>query len=235
VLETGELAVTPLEAYQQHGEGERAVVFCATIEHADLVAAEFIAAGISAEAVHGKLKADDRKQRLGRLASGVTRVICNVFVLTEGWDLPAVSVCILARKPQHAGTYLQMVGRVLRPSPSKTGATLLDLCGSSLQHGPPEMDREYTLDGKGIRKTEREPIRQCPHCGGVFMSPADGICPQCGMKLPFKAAKTPTSTGVGLVEAKAAVDQLLLNLRAAARRHSSGWVERAHAAIGGSR
>jgi len=235
VLDAAELATTPLQAYQQHGEGDRAVIFCATVDHAERTAEEFIAAGVPAEAVHGKLGADERKQRLGRLASGQTRVICNVFVLTEGWDLPAVAVCVLARKPQFAGTYLQMVGRVLRPAPGKSTATLLDLCGSSLAHGPPEMDRTYTLDGKGIAAVKREPIRQCPHCGGVFMQTADGMCPQCGMKLPFKKVKAPESVGVGLVESKGAVDQLLLNLRAAARRHSDGWVERAHQAIGGRR
>ncbi len=239
-LDTGELAVSPLEAYRQHGNGERAVIFCASIEHADQVAAEMTAAGIATDVVHGKLRPDVRKDRLARLARGELRAICNVFVLTEGWDLPAVSVCILARKPQHAGTYLQMVGRVLRPAPGKSSAVLLDLGGSSLQHGPPEMERVFTLDGKGISKVEREQIRQCPSCGAVFQFIAivDGACPSCGCSLPKRVTQPPRAVGVGLVERTGeVVDQLLVNLRAVAQRtrRSADWVTKAYAAIGGVR
>lgn len=234
-LDTGKLAVSPLQAYQQHADGKRAVVFCTTVEHAEAVAQEMTAADVPTAAVHGELRADIRTERLEALLHGSLRCITNVHVLTEGWDMPEVAVCILMRKPQHAGTYLQMVGRVLRPATGKTGATLLDLCGSSLEHGPPELARKYTLDGRGISRGDREAIRQCPHCGGVFLSRAviDGACPQCGAVLPVRESKQPTVTGVGLVEGRAAVDQLLLNLRAVAKRtrRSAEWAERAAAAI----
>lgn len=235
VLDAGKLAVSPLTAYQQHAEGQRAVVFCGTVERAEAIAAEMTAAGVPTATIHGNLPAKTRAERLAALLAGDLRCVANVHVLTEGWDMPEVEVCILERKPQHAGTYLQMVGRVLRPAAGKTSAKLLDLCGSSLEHGPPELARKYTLDGKGISKTERDAIRQCPHCGGVFLARAatDGTCPQCGMALPVRPMKQPTVTGIGLVEGKAAVDQLLINLRAVAKRtrRGDGWAERAAAAI----
>lgn len=235
MLDAGKLAVSPLQAYQQHAEGQRAVVFCGTVERAEAVAAEMTNGGVPTAVVHGALGAEKREKRLAALLTGELRCIANVHVLTEGWDMPEVAVCILERKPQHVGTYLQMVGRILRPAEGKTSATLLDLCGSSLEHGPPELERKYTLDGKGISKANREAIRQCPHCGGVFLARAasDGACPQCGMTLPVREQKKPTVTGVGLVEGKAAVDQLLLNLRAVAKRtrRSQEWAERAAAAI----
>lgn len=234
-LDTGKLALSPLTAYQQHAEGQRAVVFCGTVDRAEAVAKEMSDAGVPSAVVHGGLAAAVRAERLGALLAGTIRCVTNVHVLTEGWDMPEVEVCILERKPQHAGTYLQMVGRVLRPAPGKTSAKLLDLCGSSLEHGPPELARKYTLDGKGISKTNRDAIRQCPHCGGVFLSEAvlEGVCPQCGMMLPRREVKAPIVTGIGLVEGKAVVDQLLLNLRAVAKRtrRSVEWVDRAHAAI----
>lgn len=234
-LDTGRLAVSPLSAYQQHAEGQRAVIFCVTVEHAEVTAQEMTAAGVPTAAVHGELPATERTKRLSRLLSGELKAIANVHVLTEGWDMPEVSVCILMRKPQHAGTYLQMVGRVLRPSAGKSSATLLDLCGSSIEHGPPELEHRYTLDGKGISKTDRDLIRQCATCGGVFLAKAaaDGMCPQCGVVLPVRPVKQPTVTGVGLVEGREAVDTLLVNLRAVARRtrREPEWAERAAAAI----
>jgi DNA repair protein RadD len=232
-LESRQLALSPVAAYQQHGNGERAVIFCVTVEHAEAVAAEMNAAGIPTGIVHGSLASDERRQTLTRLRTGDLRAVVNVHVLTEGWDEPAVSVCIMTRKPQHVGTFLQMVGRVLRPAPGKTSAILLDLAGSSLEHGSPEMDREYSLDGKGISKADRQAIRQCTACGGVFLA-GPQACPACGAVLPARPVKQPKVTGVGLVEASGrVVDQLLLNLRAVAKRtrRDGQWVDRAHAAI----
>lgn len=238
VLENGELAVSPLQAYQEHGNGETAVIFCVSKKHAHTVADEMNAADIPCGVVHGSLASKERAETLSRLQRGELKAVANVYVLTEGWDEPCVSICILARKPQHPGTYLQMIGRVLRPHPGKEFARLLDITGASLEHGPPEMERKYTLDGKGISKVERDAIRQCLSCGAVFLAGPDA-CPSCGVELPKRPRKEPKVLGVGLVEqnGKAPVDQLLLNLRAVAKRtrRDDAWVERARVAIGGVR
>jgi hypothetical protein len=149
--------------------------------------------------VHGEQPADERADVLRRFRAGELDAVANVFVLSEGFDDPAVSVCILARKPAHAGTFLQMVGRVLRPAPGKTHATLVDLCGSVFGHGPPDLEREYSLDGEAISGVAREAIRQCPTCGGVF---AAGVtaCPLCGEALPVKEMALPRSVGTGVSE-----------------------------------
>jgi DNA repair protein RadD len=198
-LETGKMALDPVEAYQKHGEGQRAVVFCVTVEHAEKCAENMNAAGIRTGIIHGKLSADTRKQTLAALDSGSLDAITSCHVLTEGWDSPRVAVCILARKPQHTGLYLQMAGRVLRPSPGKTHATLIDLCGSVHDHGPPDLEREYSLGGKGISKPDRDLIRQCPACGGVFRA-GPLMCPLCGAELPSRKIVLPESCGIGVIE-----------------------------------
>lgn len=208
VLESGELALSPAEAYAQHGRGERAVIFCSTVEQAGETADELTASGVPCAVVHGTMR--DRATTLARFRTGELRAIANVHVLTEGWDDPGVSVCILARKFGHAGTFLQAVGRVLRPAPGKTHASLVDLCGSVLQHGTPDAERAYSLDGKAIAAVDREAIRQCSTCGAVFLA-ADvaagegdvAACPQCGVALPARARKEPKSIGVGVAEVPA--------------------------------
>lgn|SRR5512139_1527488 len=197
-LDTAQLALDPVGAYQQHGAGQRAIVFCVTVEHARQVAADFNAAGIVSDLVVGTSPAQQRADTLTRFASGEIRALVNVNVLTEGFDDPPVAVCILARKPQHAGTFLQMAGRVLRPAPGKTQATLIDLCGSVHEHGVPALDREYSLDGKAITGAKRDAIRQCPTCGAVFL--AAPTCPECGAELPRRPAELPRITGVGVVD-----------------------------------
>lgn len=233
VLENGQLAVSPAHAYLEHGKGERAVIFCADRKHAALVAEEMNAAGIPTGVVHGQLGNKERASTLERLRTGELRAVANVYVLTEGWDEPSVSVCILAKKPGAVSTYLQMIGRVLRPAPGKTEARLLDLAGASLEHGPPEMERVYSLDGEGISKVNRENIRQCLACGAVFKA-GPRACPMCGEMPGGKPFDPPRAVGVGLVERSGeVVDQLLVNLRAVARRarRDEAWVGKAYQAI----
>lgn len=198
-LDAKHIAVSPLEAYQRYAPGTRAVIFCVTVDHAQRVAAEMNAGGVRTAVVHGGMGREARARTLGDLDAGRIDAVSSIGVLTEGWDSPGVATCILARKPQHTGLYLQMVGRVLRPHPGKTHATLIDLCGSVHDHGPPDMDREYTLDGRGISKVDREAIRQCMSCGAVFrVGPAS--CPVCGVEMPRREVALPTALGVDLVD-----------------------------------
>jgi DNA repair protein RadD len=199
VLESKHIAQSPAQAYQRLGNGDRAVIFCVTVEHARKVADEMESIGVRCGVVHGEMSKQDRKATLDALATGSLRAVASIGVLTEGWDCPTVAVCMLARKPQHAGLYLQMVGRVLRPAPGKTHATLIDLCGSVHDHGPPDMEREYTLDGKGISKVDKTAIRQCVTCGGVFKA-GPFVCPLCGAALPTRSLALPTAAGVELVD-----------------------------------
>lgn len=195
VLDAQRTALTPAEAYAQYGDGQRAVIFVGNRDDA----AAIVPTIPNSRVVHGQM---NKRDRAAALTDPSVRVLINVHVLTEGWDDPATAVCILARKAGHAGTFLQMVGRVLRPAPGKQHATLVDLCGSSLIHGTPDIDREYSLDGNGIRRADdRLPIRQCPACGAVFVSAE--ACPECGRSLTAAERKPLRSTGIGVAEVAA--------------------------------
>ena len=68
------------------------------------------------------------------------------MVLTEGWDSPEVSRCILARPTKKMGLYRQMIGRVLRPTKGKPDAIILDHSGAVFRHGFAEDRVDWTLD-----------------------------------------------------------------------------------------
>lgn len=198
-LDAGKLAISPLEAYQRFGEGRRAVVFCASVKHAADTAAELHAAGVPAGVIHGKLSEPQRDAALAALRAGEIRVVANVDVLTEGTDIPELAVCILARRFRHAGGMLQAGGRVLRPAAEKPYASLVDLCGSVLEHGTLDADREYTLDGRGIRSVDRLALRQCTTCGSVFGA-GPTACTFCGTVLPVRPRPEPRVVGAKLGE-----------------------------------
>src|SRR3990167_9073225 len=70
------------------------VVFCSTVDHADHVCAAFVAAGIAAMVVSGEVPGGERRRILDLYDRDEIQVICNVAVLTEGWDHQPTS-CIV--------------------------------------------------------------------------------------------------------------------------------------------
>jgi DNA repair protein RadD len=174
-----DLAQHPVDAYKRHAPGKSCIVFARSVELAKQYAAEFTEAGHAAEAIEANTPASVRADIIDRFKRGETRVLVNVFVLTEGFDAPATEVCIIARGCSYTATFLQMVGRVLRPAPGKTAAILIDLAGVSHSHGLPTEDRTYSLDGKqAISSTGA--LRVCPACGLCYAPTGDRACPGCG-------------------------------------------------------
>ena len=172
------LAKEPLAAYREYAAGKSCIVFTRTIEAADKLAAEFTAAGYPSECISADTPALTRAEHIDSFKAGELRVLTCVFTLTEGFDHPATEACLLARGCQHTGTYLQMVGRVLRPAPGKTEALVIDLPGVSWIHGIPTEDRQYRLDGKSISSSAA--LRVCPECGYTWEPNGSSQCPSCG-------------------------------------------------------
>lgn len=185
------VAQDPVSAWQQHAQGKSTVVFCRNVAHGEEVAEAFKAAGARAAFIDNKTPVILRKRALDNFQEGHLDVLVNVFVLTEGWDAPRAEVCILARSCGSAGMFLQIVGRVLRPAPGKERALLLDLSGAVHLHGLPDDDREYSLDGKGIRAKKKASLRQCRLCGRIGR-PTDAVC-ACGFAWPLP--EPPSVTG----------------------------------------
>jgi len=150
-LKGTELAQDPVDAWMAMAPDRQGFLFGGRVAECHEYASRLREAGITAEVIAGDTPSQDRDRHLRDFRAGKVQVLCSVYVLTEGVDVPAAEVCMLARGCQHAGTYLQMAGRVLRPSPGKTEALLLDLTGVSWVHGLPTDDREYALDGRAIK------------------------------------------------------------------------------------
>lgn len=197
-LDVKQVALDPVSAYQRHGEGERAIVFCTSVKHAQITSAEFNAAGIASAVIDGTMADGLRRATLARHRRGDLRVLCSIGVLTEGYDDPGVTVAILARGFGHPGLYLQCCGRVLRPFPGKTKAIIIDLVGSSWEHGTPDWEgRTYSLDGEAIKvDIPRDKIKQCKVCGAIFA--AGRPCPN-GCAQPAMPFAPPVNLGIGLV------------------------------------
>lgn len=145
-----DLAVGVVEGWRTCSEGSRAFVFCARVDIAYAEAQAFRDAGVPAGTIEAETPKAERDDLLARFRRGTLRVLTNVNTLTEGVDVPEARTVILARAFGHVGSYLQAVGRVLRPAKDKPDAILVDLTGTSIDHGLPTDDRTYALTGRAI-------------------------------------------------------------------------------------
>lgn len=170
--------------YKTHAMGKRCVVMCVSIKHAEHVAEQYLAAGVSAGVIEGTMTGVQRDKMLADFAAGSLMVICNVQLLVEGVDIPMIEVVQWLRPTQSLVVWMQGNGRGLRPSEGKDGLIIFDHVGNCLRHGLPDDDREWSLEGKekGKRKAAAEDevnIKQCTSCYAVFR-PGPQTCPSCG-------------------------------------------------------
>jgi superfamily II DNA or RNA helicase len=185
-MNTAGLVGDIVEHWHKYGESRRTIAFAVDVAHSVAIRNQFLGAGVPAEHLDGETPIPERAAILARLASGKTKVVSNCMVLTEGWDMPAVGCCILARPTKQMGLFRQMVGRVLRSADGKQTAVILDHSGAVFRHGLPEDRVEWTLDVDGRataptherRKTGKEPaLRECPSCKAIMVKPP---CHHCG-------------------------------------------------------
>lgn len=167
-----------VETWQRLAGNQITVGFATSIKHSQALTERFVSAGIAAEHLDGGTPAEERRAVLDRLRSGQTRVLWNVGVLCEGWDLPSLAVCILARPTKSQGLVLQQVGRVMRPYPGKI-PMILDHAGNVARHGDPTDDIEFSLTDKIKKKRGEAPLRNCPECFCVCLASL-AECPECG-------------------------------------------------------
>lgn len=125
---------TRLEAVVTHllDSGHRSVlVFTRFVREARQLAARIPDAAV----VSAETPADERARILWKFKKGLLRVVTNCGVLTTGFDYPELSTVVLARPTMSLGLYYQMVGRVIRPHPSKPAAHVIDLVGLMKRFG----------------------------------------------------------------------------------------------------
>jgi superfamily II DNA or RNA helicase len=165
---------------QRLAPNERTIVFAVDREHGQALTKRF---GAKAEYLDGETPSELRKAILARLAKGVTQVVVNVDVLSEGIDIPSVKCIALCRPTKSLTRYLQQVGRGARMYKGKR-PIILDHAGNIWRHGFPEVPRAWSLNGRekgeGLGNVA---ARLCPECSALNALAARE-CVECGAEMP---------------------------------------------------
>ena len=137
-------------------------------------------------AVHfdGDTPKKERKQIIEEFRKGTIRILLNVDLVGEGFNVPDCDCCILLRPTQSLCLYIQQSMRCMRYKEGKK-ALIIDMVGNCFRHGLPDEDREWSLKEKpkltnnnGAR-TGDVLCRECSNCLRVYRG-TDPICPYCG-------------------------------------------------------
>lgn len=116
----------------------------------------------SCAVVTGSTPKRDRDEILENFKLGCIDVLVNVGVLTTGFDYPELDTVVMARPTMSLALYYQILGRGIRPHPSKDSTWFVDLCGNIKRFGRVEdlhlaepTPGEYIITGNidgGIRQ-----------------------------------------------------------------------------------
>jgi DNA repair protein RadD len=157
-------------------------VFCAGVDHANKVADRLRGlVGIHAvECLTGETSKQDRERITDAFKCGHIKYLCNVNVLTEGFDATRVDMVVLLRATLSPGLYYQMVGRGLRLHEGKADCMVLDFGGNVLTHGPIDAIR---VRGQSSGQGGEAPAKTCPECAEVVPI-AYSNCTACGFAFP---------------------------------------------------
>lgn len=188
VMDKSTITGNIISHWRKYAHDKLTIGFAVSVRHSQHIVEQFRAAGIPAVHLDANTHKTERRNILREFALGNIRVVFNVGLFAEGFDIAAnsgmdvtVGAVIDAAPTQSLGMWLQRCGRALRPQ--EQPAVILDHAGNALRHGLPCQDREWTLEGreKGKRGSGSEtgvPIKQCTECFAVH-EPAPQ-CPQCG-------------------------------------------------------
>lgn len=213
IMDKPKLIGDVVDHYTALAPGQQGIVFAASREHSQHMADAIGAAGHRAAHVDGAMSDAERSRIVEAFRAGDIRVMTNVDLFGEGFDVPGIVYVGLARPTKSLSLHLQQVGRALRVIEGKDRAVIADHAGNVFRLGLPDDEREWSLHGRpkqtrGGANDDAMPVRQCKSCYRVSPSTVR-TCPGCGEDFPVQQRKLEQEEGkLSKIEAAEAREKL---------------------------
>ena len=176
--------------YLKFARDKRMIGYCYSRDNGQRTAAAFLARGVAAEYIDGETPHNLRREIIERFADGITKVLINVALFREGFDLSSqvgrdvpIQAVGLYAPTKSLPVAIQMMMRALRKQDGY--AIIIDHANILETHGLPDEEREWDLDGKIVKENGKVPTMTCKKCSFQYrIGPKE--CPDCGYE-PEKA------------------------------------------------
>lgn len=194
-----------LNTWREKAEGKQTIVYCVSVNHSKQTSEMFLANGITTAHIDGSTPVKERDEIISSFKRGEITILCNCDIVSEGFDVPNCECVILLRPTKSLTLYIQQSMRCMRFKPDKQ-AIILDHVGNVFRFGLPEMDREWSLDGKKDdkkkQKLDEDEIQcwTCEHCYCTWEKEFGRICPDCGEEIPISERELQIQKHIRLIE-----------------------------------
>lgn len=178
-----------IKHYLKLAEGEQAIAYCHSLDSSLKTAQAFNDAGITAKHIDAKTNKKERDDIIQAFRDKEIKVLCNVDLIGEGFDVPDCSTVIMLRPTKSLSLYIQQSMRGMRYKPNKR-SIIIDHVANVNTFGLPDMSRQWTLSTKKKEKYDIEtPVKTCVQCFGTYAG-IDRKCPYCGHEQPIEVKET---------------------------------------------
>jgi superfamily II DNA or RNA helicase len=180
---TGKHVDNCVKGYEQFCRNKKTLIFNCNVEHSKLVTDALQLSGYNAK--HIDATSADRAELLAWFKVTPNAVLCNIGILTVGFDEPTIECIIVNRATASLPLWLQMAGRGSRPSEGKDKFILLDMGDNAIAGGHHDWSTERDwraifLNPKPPSKGDGvAPVKECTGCGALIGASMK-ICPFCG-------------------------------------------------------
>lgn len=119
--------------YYMKYRSKRALGFCCSRQHAEIMAKEFCRRGVPSVAVYSNADgefSEDRDRAIEQLKHQEIKVIFSVDMFNEGLDIASLDTVMFLRPTESPTVFLQQLGRGLRTCKGKEYLNVLDFIGN---------------------------------------------------------------------------------------------------------
>lgn len=156
-----------IETWRKHASNRPTMVFTASVAQARGLAQAFQDAGVDAQWASGETPKPQRAQIIADFKAGLTQVVVNCALWTEGFDAPSIACVAMARPTRSDTVYIQAIGRGLRLAEGKTDCLILDF--------QPMGGRDLIMAGDLLGKPKSQKKREAKALSEGTISEAFGI------------------------------------------------------------
>lgn len=175
-----------VDAYLKHTPGTKALVFNCSIQHSILVTQSFVNAGLPCKQLDSTMADNHRDEVVKWYKNTPDAILCNVAILTTGFDAPDTETVIMNRATLSMPLWLQCTGRGSRPTDAKSSFTIIDLGQNAITHGDWCDSRDWEnifLNPPKPGKPGVASVKNCPKCDAIIASQARR-CKYCDFEFP---------------------------------------------------
>lgn len=194
--------INTVDAYRRWALGTKTVVFNVNISHSHSVLNEFISQGFNARHLDSNCTEEERLDVLRWFKVTPDAILCNVGILTTGFDEPTIETVVVNKATNSIALWLQMTGRGSRiidtrlskdlDAPEKYSFKIIDMGMNAITHGDWCDDRDWNdVFQNPVKKSKNSvaPCKNCPQCEAILHASVLE-CKYCNFIFPPKEVAT---------------------------------------------